>query len=236
MSNLGFNVSDEDIDQAPGAAQPIILVSAENALIENICLYNPYGGIYLNGSAQAVIRRIFGQPLWYGIMVDGSRDTNDIDGIDSWTYWSPGTLAVASWKLANGTAICLARRDDPVISNVMAYNYNKGLSLVASPAASSTRSTERDADFDGCATGVHIDAPGTAGPAATIQMANLTIQSPTRGGVPTGNGIWVAVGSAPPWRRRRMCASPVPGRALSGSTPTMPGLMARRLARELARQ
>ena len=129
-------------------------------------------------------------------MVDGSRDTNYIDGIHFWTYWAPGNLAAASWQLANGTAICLARCDNPVISNVMAYNYNKGLSLVASPGGIPHKVHLMNADFDGCATGVHIDAPGTAGSAATIQMANLTIQSPTRGGVPTGNGIWVAAGSA----------------------------------------
>jgi hypothetical protein len=78
----------------------------------------------------------------------------------------------------------------------MAYNYNRGLSLVGSSTGIPHKVHLLNADFDGCVTGVHVDAPGSAGSAATIQMANVTVQSPTRSGVPTGNGIWVSAASA----------------------------------------
>ncbi len=44
--------------------------------------------------------------------------------------------------------------------------------------------------------GVHIAAPGQAGYAATIQMTNVTIQSPSGDGIPTGNGLWVEANSS----------------------------------------
>ena len=64
-------------------AEPMVLISgrgANNALIEDVCLYNPYAGICINNTAaQAVLRRIFGQPVRYGIMVDQSQDSNYMD-------------------------------------------------------------------------------------------------------------------------------------------------------------
>jgi hypothetical protein len=53
-----------------------------------------------------------------------------------------------------------------------------------------------NADFDRCVTGIHIGSPGAPGSAATIQMVNVTIQSPTGPGIPAGNGIWVEAGAA----------------------------------------
>jgi hypothetical protein len=83
----------------------MILVGANNALIEDVCLYNPYGGIYINGGAQTTVRRVFGQPVQYGIIIDGSRDTNYVDGVHFWPYWQPATTAVGAYQLANGTAM-----------------------------------------------------------------------------------------------------------------------------------
>jgi hypothetical protein len=188
---LAFNVPDQSTAGAPASAQPMILVGANNALIEDIFLYNPYGGIYINGAAQATVRRIFGQPVQYGIIVDASRDTNYIDGVHFWPYWQPTTTTVGAYQIANGMAIALFRCDNPHISNVFAFNYNKGLSLSGSSTGIPHKVHLMNADFDRCVTGVHIGAPGAAGSAATIQMVNVTMQSPTGPGVPAGNGIWV---------------------------------------------
>jgi len=196
VRNLAFNVPDQSTAGPPAPAGPMIRVTANNALVEDICLYNPYGGIFLDGGAQATFRRIFGQPVQYGIAIDQSRDTNYIDGVHFWPYWQPGQLPPAQYQLANGAGIVLYRCDNPHISNVFAFNYNKGLSLSGSQGGTPHKVHLLNADFDGCVTGVHIGAPGQAGSAATIQMANVTIQSPSGPGVPAGHGLWVEAASA----------------------------------------
>jgi hypothetical protein len=193
---LAFNVPDQSTTGAPASAQPMILIGANNALIEDVCLYNPYGGIYINGGAQTVIRRVFGQPVQYGIIIDGSRDTNYIDSVHFWPYWQPTTTTVGAHQLASGTAIGLFRCDNPHISNVFAFNYNRGLSLSSSSTGIPHKVHLMNADFDRCVTGIHIGSPGAPGSAATIQMVNVTIQSPTGPGIPAGNGIWVEAGAA----------------------------------------
>ena len=132
----------------------------------------------------------------YGIVIDRSRDTNYVDSVHFWPYWQPFTTTVGAYQLANGTAISLLCCDNPHISNVFAFNYNRGLSLSGSPAGIPHKVHLVNADFDRCVTGVHIGAAGSSGSAATIQMANVTMQSPTGAGVPTGNGIWVEAVSA----------------------------------------
>jgi hypothetical protein len=79
---------------------------------------------------------------------------------------------------------------------VFAFNYNKGLSLSSSSTGIPHKVHLMNADFDRCVTGIHIGAPGAPGSAATIQMVNVTIQSPTGPGVPAGNGIWVEAAAA----------------------------------------
>jgi hypothetical protein len=193
---LGFNVPNQSTAGPPASAQPMILVGANNAIIEDICLYNPYGGIYINNAAQACLRRIFGQPVHYGIIIDGSRDTNYVDTVHFWPYWQPTTTTVGAYQLANGVAIGLLRCDNPHFSNIFAFNYNKGLSLSSSSTGIPHKVHLMNADFDRCVTGVHIGSPGAVGSAATIQMVNVTIQSPTGPGVPAGNGIWVEAAAA----------------------------------------
>ncbi|HTV12994.1 MAG TPA: glycosyl hydrolase family 28-related protein [Acidimicrobiales bacterium] len=191
VRSLAFNVPDQSTSAPPVQAQPMLHVVANNALIEDIFLYNPYGGIFLDGAAQATIRRIWGQPVQYGIAIDRSQDTNYIDGLHFWPYWQPGSLPPAAYQLANGTAILLYRCDNPFISNVFAYNYNKGITLGNSQAGTPHKVHLFNADFDGCVTGIHVAAPGRAGYGATMQMANVTIQSPAGPGTPTGHGMWV---------------------------------------------
>lgn len=196
VRNLAFNVPDQSTTGPPTPAQPMVRVTANNALIEDVFVYNPYGGIFIDGGAQSVVRRIFGQPVQYGIAIDKSQDTNYIDGVHFWPYWQPSQLPPAQYQLANGTGIALYRCDNPHITNVFAYNYNKGLSLSASEAGSPHKVHLLNADFDGCVTGIHIAAPGRPGYAATMQMTNVTVQSPGGPGAPVGHGLWVEAVSA----------------------------------------
>jgi len=189
VRNVAFNVPDQAIPPEP--AEPMVRVTGNNALVEDVLLYNPYAGIYLDGGAQAVLRRIWGQPLYYGIMVDRAQDSNYIGTVHFWTYWQPPGTAGAAWQLANGTGICLLRSDNPHLSNVFAFNYLRGLSLGSSPAGVPHKVHVLNADFDNCVTGVHVAAPGRQGYAATVQMANVTVQSPAGADAPAGHGVWV---------------------------------------------
>jgi hypothetical protein len=197
VRNLGFNVYNQSSTEQPASAEPMILISgrgANNALIEDVCLYNPYAGIYINNTAaQAVLRRVFGQPIRYGIMIDQSQDSNYIDSVHFWPYWQPMGSTVGAYQLANGSAIVLLRCDNPHISNVLALGYNIGLALSSSPGPGNIPHKVRlvNADFDGCVTGIYIDSPGQAGNLASIQMTNVTIQASGVPGAPAGHGIWV---------------------------------------------
>lgn len=196
VRDLGFNVPDQSTTGAPASAEPMVLVTGNSALVEDVMLYNPYGGIYIDGGAQAVVRRVFGQPVQYGIKIDSSEDTNYIDSVHFWTYWQGSSTPVGAYQLANGTAIGLFRCDNPHISNVTALNYNVGLSLSTSSSGIPHKVHLVNADFDSCVTGIHIYSPGTASDLASIEMSNVTIQAPSGSGDPTGNGIWVEEGSA----------------------------------------
>jgi hypothetical protein len=194
VRNLAFNVPDQGTPPAP--AEPMVRVTGNNALVEDVLLYNPFAGIYLDGGAQASLRRLWGQPLYYGIMVDRAQDSNYIDTVHFWTYWQPPGTPGAAWQLSNGTGIYLLRADNPHLSNVFAFNYLRGLALASSQAGTPHKVHVFNADFDNCVTGVHIAAPGRPGYAATMQMANVTVQSPSGAGAPAGHGVWVDAASS----------------------------------------
>lgn len=191
VRNLAFNVRDQPLSVPVPPAEPMIRVTANNVLIEDVCLYNPFAGVLIAGGAQAALRRIWGQPLRYGIAVDHSQDVNFIDTVHFWPYWQPQNTLIGADQLANATAISLYRCDNPHLSNIFAYNYARGLSLLISQAGMPHKVHLVNADFDRCITGVHIQAAGRPGSAATLQMANVTIQSPVGDGLPVGHGVWV---------------------------------------------
>ncbi|HET9061310.1 MAG TPA: glycosyl hydrolase family 28-related protein [Acidimicrobiales bacterium] len=196
VRNLAFNVRDQPTTVPVPEAQPMVLVTANNVLIEDVFLYNPYGGIAISGAAQASLRRIWGQPLQYGIAIDRSQDVNFIDTVHFWPYWQPQGTPVGRYQLANATALVLYRCDNPHLSNIFAYNFARGISLAGSEAGIPHKVHLVNADFDRCVTGVHIRATGRPGSAATIQMANVTVQSPAGDGIPQGHGVWVEAASS----------------------------------------
>jgi hypothetical protein len=195
VRGLGFNVPDQSTT-TPAAAGAMILIREHNTLVEDVCLYNPYGGIFIDGGARATIRRVLGQPIQFGIKVDNSLDTNYIDGVHFWLFWQGTGTPIGDYQLANGTAIGLFRADNPHLSNILALHYNAGLSLSTSGAGIPHKVHLVNTDFDGCVTGVHIMSPRSTSDNAQLQMANVTIQAPADTGGPTGHGIWVEAGSA----------------------------------------
>ena len=51
VRDLAFNVPDQSTNGAPASAQPMLRITANNALVEDVCLYNPYGGVYIDWGA-----------------------------------------------------------------------------------------------------------------------------------------------------------------------------------------
>jgi len=193
VRNLGFNVTNQVSSGPPDNAQPMIYVTGANSLIEDVFLFNPYDGIVVTGTARAVIRRIFGQPLRSGIQIDNSEDTNYIDTVHFWSFWQTSGEAW-DYERNNASAITLFRCDNPHISNVFASNYNIGLTLAASQYGRPHKVHLVNADFDDCMTGIHVNCPSqSGGDQVALQMANVTMQAPTDAG--TGSyGMWVEAG------------------------------------------
>lgn len=191
VRRLGFNVPDQDAKGPPAPAGPMVLITADNTLVEDVFLYNPFGGVFINGGGFSVMRRVFGQPLNYGIRVDGSRGTNFIDSVHFWNYWQLGGSPVGAYQVANGTAIDLYRCDNPHISNVFVLHYNVGISLSASAAGIPHKVHLTNADFDSCVIGARVSAPGSASGRAGLFLSNVTTQAPSAPGGPVGSGIWV---------------------------------------------
>ncbi len=195
VRNLAFNVTNQSKTGPPANVQPMIIVTGANVLIEDVFLYNPYDGIYVYGTGRAVIRRIFGQPLRYGVKIDYSQDTNYIEGIHFWPYWQGSSTDAGKYQREYGTAISLFRCDNPHISNIFASNYNTGLSMATSSTGIPHKVHLANADFDDCVTGIHVACASTKPDSLSIQMANVTMQAP-EGAPATSYGVWVEAGPA----------------------------------------
>lgn len=199
VRRLGFNVTGQSTDAPPAPAAPMVHAHGQgnNAVIEDVCLYNPFAGIYVDGVGRVVLRRVFGQPFSYGIMVDGSQDSDYIEDVHFWPFWTRAGSVLGQWQRANGQAIVLLRCDNPHLSNIFALGYAVGLSLRSSASGPPHKVHLVNADFDYCVTGILVDAPGSPTSAATMQMANVTIQAPPLStGAPAGPGIWVSAASS----------------------------------------
>ena len=209
VRNLAFAVDGQESVPVPGSypsgpetvLPATVEVTGNSALVEDIFMLNPYGGIRIYGAAQITLRRIFGQPLQYGILIDRSIDTNYIDNIHFWAFWQQTNSKPdderALYQLKYGRALDLYRCDNPNLSNIFAYGYDRGLSLSASPTPDPTQPGQPiphkvhlvNADFDSTTSGVYIDAPGlvnadTGDPDLTyLQITNVTMQA-TQGGNP----------------------------------------------------
>jgi hypothetical protein len=191
VRDIAFKVAGQT-PEPPSTVAPMVYVQASDTLVENVFMLNPHGGIYIDGNnipggaGRVTVRRLFGEPLTYGIQIDGSADTNYIDSIHFWPYWAGKTNAAAySYQLANGKAIILRHCDNPHISNVFASFYSVGLSLEGTESATSPHKVHLgNADFDCCVTGVSVQAMGDENLSTNVQLANVTAQAPQTSDVP----------------------------------------------------
>lgn len=208
MNGRGAHLSDIAFYQtqnpaAPTVHQPAIAVGASDATIERVFLYNVYDGIFMTpgqGLGRLMVQQVVGQPLHYGIRIDGATDTVYVNDIHFWPYtgnWS--------WTLANGIGILSERNDNPFFSNIFCFGYKVGMKLVSSVNGSTQKMRLSNADFDACDTGLWLENGCTAmvsnlsqaiGSTGVIVYNNSVLQMTTcRISTVSGNGIRVASGS-----------------------------------------
>jgi Pectate lyase superfamily protein len=202
VRNLAFAVDGQHTPTAQPNSFPdlnaAIHVLGSDALVEDVFLANPYVGVYIDGVGRVTIRRLYGQPLQHGIVIDRSLDTNYIDNIHFWPYWQRLDGPQAQFQQQQGRAIELYRCDNPHLSNIFVSNYDQGLSLRLSPGANPHPGQPIphkvhlvNADFDSTTTGIYISAPGVEGDLTFVQLANVTMQAPSAGPKQQHPGMWV---------------------------------------------
>lgn len=98
-------------------------------LLENIFLRNPTRGIYLGGTSNAVgritLKRIYGQPLLEGIVVDNAMDIIKISDVHFWPFWALNNI-VHSYQRNNSKAFISRRNDNPHFTDIFVFGYKYG--------------------------------------------------------------------------------------------------------------
>ena len=211
VRNLAFAVDGQHTPNAQPNKFPninaTVHVQGSDALIEDVFLANPYVGVYIEGVGRVTIRRLYGQPLQFGIVIDRSLDTNYIDNIHFWPYWQRLDGPQAQFQQEQGRAIELYRCDNPHLSNIFVSNYDQGLSLRPSPAPPGGVNPPPgqpiphkvhlvNADFDSTTTGIYLNAPGQQSDLTFVQLANVTMQAPSAGPKQQHPGLWVDRGAS----------------------------------------
>ncbi|HEV2891423.1 MAG TPA: glycosyl hydrolase family 28-related protein [Frankiaceae bacterium] len=186
MNGRGAHISDIAFRQTqnpavPTAYQPAISVAASDACVERVFLYNVYDGIFMipgAGLGRLIVRHVHGQPLHYGIRINGATDVVKITDIHFWPYTGTG-----SWTQANGIGILSERNDNPHLSNIFCFGYSVGVKLTNTGSGPTLRLRMSNADFDACGTGLLMDSGCTA------QVSNFTAGSGTAGVNVGGNSV-----------------------------------------------
>lgn len=188
MNGRGAHLSDIAFRQtqnpsAPTVYPPAIDVATIDATIERVFLYNVYDGVFLTpaggaGLGRLVIRHLTGQPLHYGIRVNGATDVVKVSDVHFWPYTNVGT-----WTQANGIGILSERNDNPHFANVFCFGYSVGMKLAAGATGPTLRARLSNGDFDSCGVGLHMSGGCTA------QATNFTAGGGTSGVDLSGNSV-----------------------------------------------
>lgn len=171
MNGRGAHISDIAFHQpqnpaAPTVYQPAIAISASDATMERLFLYNVYDGIVqyvAAGLGRMQVQQVVGQPLNIGIRINGATDTTYVNDIHFWPY--TGTW---SWTRTNGIGILSEKNDNPFFANIFCFGYSIGMKLASSPNGNTQKMRLSNADFDDCGVGLWMDNGSTA------MVTNLT--------------------------------------------------------------
>lgn len=150
-----------------------IEANAPDILLQNLFLRNATRGISVRGYGgrsvgRVTLDRIWGQPIIEGIVVDNALDIVYIHDVHFWGFWSYYQTVVDFMRTGDCRAITFKRADAPIISNVFAINYRRGLYFTQSQSPGviggiTTAFMMMNIATDFCGTGIEIDGPGTTG-------------------------------------------------------------------------
>jgi hypothetical protein len=125
-------------DAAAIVPYPFAIRHASEATVEDVELVNAYQGLDVGpgGNGTHMVRNVYGTPLATGIQVDNCFDTGRLENVRFGpAYWTasglPGAPAaagpLASWLLANGTALRLFRIDWECCTFLTIHGYRVGV-------------------------------------------------------------------------------------------------------------
>jgi hypothetical protein len=198
--------------QPLGATQPFTPVSypfaitvgsgSTDVLLDNLFLLNPTQGIQVGNEpggsvGRVLVRRVWGQPLTRGIVMDNCYDVVRIEHVHFWPFWAwaPASAPVASWQLANATAITLFRCDNPILSEVFCFGYKVGFSIAQGVTGTTHKCKLSQADFDICGIGILISHV-TANGGDPHTFVNVSLQGPDTSSGDNPGGIVVEASTA----------------------------------------
>lgn len=137
---------------------------ANNAVID-VLLVNSYKGIYLSEhSRRHVIRRVYGQPLFRGIEIDGCFDVGRIEDVHFWPFWInwQHNKRVRQLIARDAVALILRRTDWQIVENFFCFGYQTGIRLEQSPTDHGTneQGQVKPREANGQLTNLNLDSVG----------------------------------------------------------------------------
>ncbi len=114
---------------APKVYPPAINFAGHNGTVENVCGINPYAFITNSGIGNT-IRRVFGQPLYFGINLDGDADPTgqsgermeDVRFLNTWDNHP----AMVQYMQSHSSGIVIYRADEFAMRNCSCTGYLNG--------------------------------------------------------------------------------------------------------------
>ncbi|MDQ3946093.1 MAG: glycoside hydrolase family 55 protein [Actinomycetota bacterium] len=182
----------------PGGYPAAITVGTwcTDVLLQDLFLLNPTTGIAVGGpeavTGRVLMRRIWGQPLTTGIVVDGCYDILRLHDVHFWPFWvyGDGPGGVQKWVERQAAGITLYRCDNPMLTGVFCFGYAVGLALRQSAAGCPHKCKVSDSDFDDCGTGVLVSGVTATG-VDPHTLLNVSMQGPEKPVSPSLGGIVV---------------------------------------------
>ena len=114
---------------APTAYPPTINLAGRNGTVENVCGINPYMFI-VNSNVGSTVRRVVGQPLYFGLNLDGDADLTgqsgehleDVHFLNTWDNHS----AMVQYMQSHSSAFVVYRADEFSMRNCTCTGYLYG--------------------------------------------------------------------------------------------------------------
>lgn len=144
-----------------------IHAAADDIFLQQLHLLCCTKGINIRGHkgeiGRVIVDHVFGRPLRTGIEIDNARDVVKVNNIHFWPFWEMSNKIVEKWVAQHGTAIAAFRADNPQLSNLFAFGYNRGIAFGASSNGMTSKFAITNADCDICETGIEVGGANTTG-------------------------------------------------------------------------